>query len=397
MVVISDNYNDCVSEESDARHSKTEQSKEMAYQRTCESFEKCWQLITELLYEVVSLRENRASAKDVADAVKDMAEKRALLEQLFQELLQLIGDGKIKNVSEGDYNSDNIFHACQHQIIQTTCLNNDIYEESFYKCHFISFYIYMCKILDQCKNHKSELELDMYPPLFPRLGNLFEDAYSSIGYLLTLYAKFYASKRYGREIHGPRLCKNCKRPQICMLMELKHILYEGTPLDACGHNPSNMAIAGIRQFIEVWLRSSFDAWERPDKSNIPISAFFTALRKNITEINNDPIARGIKDIENDINTLDAINQWSNIYIHSDLRHIFWIPYISFWYLCERYDYYIKYYKGIFGVIDLFPPFISKKCKCWELINKEIMTKKYSKRNKKQKRMTRLKTKLSIFE
>ena len=372
MSTISDNNHEhLMLKESDANHFKAEQAKKEAYERARERFEKIWQLIHDLFGDVVALREMRASLPEMAVVVKAMAGKRPLLEQLFHEFLQLVANGKIKNVQACDYNPDHIFNACQHQIIQITCLNNDPGRADFYKYNLISFYISMSKMLDACERTEAAYP-DTFPTLFPGLGHFFEDAYSSIGHLLSLYDRVFALARYGYKFSGSQLYKCGTRHEFSMLMELRHTLYEGTPLDTGEANPSNVAMAGIRQFIEVWLRKSFDAWMRPDDSLIPLSAIFTALRDNINEIKNDHIAGGIKTIEDDINSLAAINECANTFLHSNLRQLFWVPYIAFWYLTPTVHYYSDYYTPKIGTWHIVPPFIPKQCKCWQAIYKAIM-------------------------
>lgn len=319
-------------------------------------------LIHQFFDEIVKARNYRSHGNPLNVAISKMLCKKPILDNLFYEFLKLLGVSKIKNLKY-PYTAQDIFNIYRNEIVRWICKEPNELDISFYKYTLFSFYISQCKMLEA-------IEID--GTNFPALGLFFEESYSGIYFLLTIYSDTLAFQKYGYSISdGERLGKSNNKHESELLSLIGHTLYVGTPLDNGFAAPGETAMLCIRHFIEVWLRKTFNAWKADNGRYITVSEILTVLKNNMNKIKNDPIVGQLSTFETDINTLKHIYKGSNYFIHSPQRQLFWIPHIVYMYLQQLRTEYANFYLKTMGTMYAIPPLIPNQCDCWQNISDDI--------------------------
>lgn len=319
-------------------------------------------LIHQFFHEVVFTRENYCDSGERRAAIAKMICKKSVLDSLFHEFLKLLGTEKIKNVGT-DYTAKDIFNANMNQIVDGVCAEPNVKNLSFYQYNLYSFYIVQSAML----NAMNRMGVN-----YPALGLFFEESYSGIAFLLTLYGKCCAVKKHGgNSIADGALTKTTTRHESQLFNLIGHTLYDGTPLDNGHAAPSETAMLCIRHYVEVWLRLTFNAWYIKKGQFIKVSTIFEVIKNNMTLIKNDLLMKDLPDFENIITTLSKIYKCANYYTHSPRRQLFWVPNIIYMYLQEIYHKYIIFYEKITRHWNIHPKLVPNECGCWQKLYDEI--------------------------
>ncbi len=309
--------------------------------------------------EIDSTREERIKIE------KKLVDNSFLLDQLFWTLLDIFDIKKIKNVNMNCFTSEDIFNNNANSIVNGLCQNEDPMKVDFYKYNIYGFYIVTCDLL----RHMYRFRIFRGNSLW-----FFESIYRDISSLLTAYSKTIAKQKYnGEDISdGVGTYRSGRRQEIDILFGIRHMLYGGTALDAGSTDLPNIAVFALRNYIEFWLRENFNAYS-VGNNFIPVSKIFSVLLKNIDKIKDDPLAKILKGIQAHIETLSIINTWTNTYVHSQFRDLFWMPHIIFKYLFLLKEECYKAYAKSTGNRPVFPPLIPKKASIYQTICQEILS------------------------
>lgn len=345
---------------------KTISGGNMDIQDAKQLYKKASDLINELFHKSAFLQHEArdASPEERNQAAKNIVEKSPLLGELFCILLELFEVRKIKNVNMEHYTSEDIFNGNANKIVNSLCLSSDK-DIDFYKYNTYAFYIITCDVLKTMSRFEQFNGNSLW---------FFESIYRDIKSLLTMYCNMVAKKKFdGADISCVgKTYRNNARQEINILLGIRHLLYGGTACDAPSTDSPNIAVFALRNYIEFWLRENFNAYMIAD-TFIPVSKIFSVLRKNISEIQIDPVASNLKNIISHIETLSVINTWTNTYVHSRGCGLFWMPHIILKYLNFVSDQCQKAYTKSSGIYLLFPPFIPKQASVYMKICREIQS------------------------
>lgn len=340
----------------------------MDFQEAKQLYIKANDLINELFHELAYFYEGGdASPEERKQAEKKIVDNSYLLDELFCVLLELLEVKNIKNVNMKNYASEDIFKGNANKIIDSLCIASDI-NIDFYKYNVYAFYIITCDVLS--KMHK--IKMHKIKIFNGKSLWFFDSIYRDILSLLTAYCDTIVKEKFnGSDIPcGVKTYRSSSRQTINILLGIRHMLYGGTACDAGSTDSPNIAVFALRNYIEFWLRENFNAY-LIGNTFLPVSKIFSVLRKNINEIKADPIANNLKNITSHIQTLSNINEWTNTYVHSRFRDLFWMPHIVLKYLNLVSEQCREAYKKSSGTLSLFPPFIPKQAPVYTKICNEI--------------------------
>lgn len=319
--------------------------------------------ITTLLHPLVFAYENYDVSSKIEEDIKNTVRNKELQNKIFITFLEMIDIKNIKHVNMKNLSYKEILNTNIHQIINCICNEKiGVDKIEYFKYHIMSYYIvfsHFCELTNK-QNYWNSTQL-----------YFFKEIYFNLEVLQTSFLE-YRKKQFPDEDYSdlPACYSYGYRHDLDIFLGIRHLLYSGTVFDAGSQDQPNMSIFIMRGYIENWLRKNFAAYS--GRSNfLPISQVFDVLKYHKDEIKNDKIASEVKYIDKHIESLSIINNWSNLYVHSEKRPIFWVPYIILIYLTSLISECRDAYIRTSNIHSTNPPFIPEKSDVYSLICNDI--------------------------
>lgn len=291
--------------------------------------------------------------------IKNITSANKLRDKILINSLKIININKIKNIDINNIDYKKLFITNIHQIIKTLCSNKEYYGIEYYRYNIYAFYIIFSELSEKTYRVEKFTDNQLY---------FYYGLYQDVKLLNYLFFDSYRKNNFEKG----NFIKNLdgQRDRINIISGITHILYAGTAMDAPSTDQHNMAIFIMRGYIENWFRNNFDLCIN-DNSHLKISLILSIIKKHLSIRDRKTKVSPLKEIDKHIESLSNIIEWSNIYVHTERRPLFWIPYIVFKYLKYVKNECTNGYRQDTGTITLYPPLIYEDSDIYKKICEEI--------------------------
>lgn len=302
---------------------------------------------------------NLEKEEDAHVCIENITSDKKLRDKILTKSLKIININKIKHIDINNIDYKKLFIKNIHQIIKSLCNDKDYYGVEYYKYNIYAFYIIFSELSEKTYRVKRFTDNQLY---------FYHGLYKDVKSLNFLFFDSYRKNKFRKG----NFIKNLdgQRDRIDIILGITNILYSGTAMDAPSTDQHNMAIFIMRGFIENWFRNNFDLCIN-DNSHLQISLILSIIKKHLYIRDRKTKVSPLKDIDNHIESLSNIIQWSNIYVHTERSPLFWMPYIVFKYLKYVKDECTIGYSEDTGTTTLYPPLIYKDSDVYKKICEEI--------------------------
>jgi len=276
-------------------------------------------------------------------------------DKVFREALQLLKIKKLKYIKlDSSCLAEEILSHYKHSIVTKICRlasenrSEEIFKKEYYRDNLLAFYVIMDRFL--------RLSKDKMPDGF---FAFITEMDGDFRYLLWDFVKKHGSIPDDRMDSLPRTCTSTTRHDVGVLAGINSLLYFGVS----SNDSVNIAIFALRGYLECWVRESFDIPDAGGESKT-ISTIIQAICESIS-------VEPDKELKKYFESIGAINRWSNIYIHSKRKVVFWVPHFIALYLDGLREHVVKKIVEERQEYTLFPALTQKDSALYNSVREKL--------------------------